>query len=236
MKAKKLECIDGEKLMDIRLEPVRYCIEGLLPQGVAMIGGVSKTDNLYRAKAMESVSSISVMILEVTAVTLMTAILAVSKLPSLPSLSLRESVIHNPALTQLQLRQAERPAVRQTQKAGQKPEPTFLITTEVTITANRKRNQTISIRLTPTEKKEITAKAKQAQMTLTDYLIECSRNTDIKVTDLSEVLVELKRIGNNINQIARKVNSKRFFFGNFNSVIEGQRKIYDAILNLTGDD
>ena len=71
---------------------------------------------------------------------------------------------------------------------------------------------------------------------LTDYLIECSRNTEIKVTDLSEVLMELKRIGNNINQIARKVNSKRFFFGNFNSVIEGQHKIYDAILNMTGDD
>ncbi len=73
-------------------------------------------------------------------------------------------------------------------------------------------------------------------MTLTDYLIECSRNTEIKVTNLSEVLVELKHIGNNINQIARKVNSKRFFFGNFNSFIEGQRKIYDAILSLTGGD
>ena len=44
-------------------------------------------------------------------------------------------------------------------------------------------------------------------MTLTDYLIECSRNTDITVTDLSEVLVELKRIGNNINQLARKYNA-----------------------------
>ena len=73
-------------------------------------------------------------------------------------------------------------------------------------------------------------------MTLTDYLIECSRNTEIKVTDLSEVLVELKRIGKNINQIARKVNSKRFFFSNINSVIEGQRKIYDAILSLTEGD
>ena len=76
----------------------------------------------------------------------------------------------------------------------------------------------------------------QAQMTLTDYLIECSRNTNITVTDLSEVLVELKRIGNNINQIARKINSKRFFFGNFDSVIEGQRKVYDAILRLKGED
>ena len=121
-------------------------------------------------------------------------------------------------------------------KPGRSPNPLFLITTEVTITANRKRNQTISIRLTPAEKKEITNKAKQAQMTLTDYLIECSRNTEIKVTDLSDVLVELKRIGNNINQIARKVNFKRFFFGKFDSVIEGQRKIYDAILSLTEGD
>jgi hypothetical protein len=73
-------------------------------------------------------------------------------------------------------------------------------------------------------------------MTLTDYLIECSRNTKITVTDLLKVLIELKRIGNNINQIARKINSKRFFFGKFDSVVEGQRKIYNAILSLTGDD
>jgi len=120
MKAKKLECIDGETLMDMRLEPVRYCIEGLLPQGVAMISGVTKTGNLCRAEATESVSSISVMILEVTAVTLRTAILAVSKLPSLPFLSsllLHEGVLHNHALTQLQLRQAERPAVRSVAKS-----------------------------------------------------------------------------------------------------------------------
>ena len=134
MKAKKLECIDGETLMDMRLEPVRYCIDGLLPQGVAMISGVPKTGNLCRAEATESVSSISVMNPEVTAVTLKTAKLAVSKLPSLPFLSSllsREGVIHNPALTQLQLRQAERPAVRRTHKSGQKPAPTLAIHTEV---------------------------------------------------------------------------------------------------------
>lgn len=102
--------------------------------------------------------------------------------------------------------------------------------------ANRKRNQTISIRLTTEEKEEIIAKAKQANMTLTDYLIECSRNTEITVTDLSEVLIELKRIGNNLNQIARKVNSRRFFFPKFDSVVKGQRIIYDAILSLTGGD
>ena len=120
MKAKKLECIDGETLMDMRLESIRYCVEGLLPQDVAMIGGVPKTGNLCRAEATESVSSISVMIPEVTAVTLRTAKLAVSKLPSPPFLSsllLREGVLHNHALTQLQLRQAERPAVRSVAKS-----------------------------------------------------------------------------------------------------------------------
>ena len=82
----------------------------------------------------------------------------------------------------------------------------------------------------------MTAKAKKAQMSLTDYLIACSRKTTIKVTDLSAILTELKRIGNNLNQIARKANSRRFFFAKFDSVIEGQRKIYDAILSLKDGD
>ena len=90
--------------------------------------------------------------------------------------------------------------------------------------------------MTAEEKKEIAAKAKQAQLSLTDYLIKCSRKTTIKVTDLSSILAELKRIGNNLNQIARKANSRRFFFVKFDSVIEGQRKIYDAILSMMGED
>ena len=135
MKAKKFECIDSETLMDVRLDPICYCIDGLLPQGVTMISGVPKTGNLRRAEATESVSSISVMIPEVTAVTLRTAKLAVSKLPSLPFLSSllsREGVIHNPALTQLQLRQAYclyiRPPLsgsRYTNSLGENPEPPF---------------------------------------------------------------------------------------------------------------
>ena len=90
--------------------------------------------------------------------------------------------------------------------------------------------------MTAEEKKEIVAKAKQAQMSLTDYLIDCSRKTTIKVTDMSTILVELKRIGNNLNQIARKANSRRFLFAKFDSVIEGQRKIYDAIISMMGED
>lgn len=43
MSKNKLAVIDGETLMDMRLAPVRYCIEGILPQGVAMISGAPKT-------------------------------------------------------------------------------------------------------------------------------------------------------------------------------------------------
>lgn len=42
MNEKELETIDGETLMDLRLPKTKFCIEGLLPQGVAMISGAPK--------------------------------------------------------------------------------------------------------------------------------------------------------------------------------------------------
>ena len=39
---KRLDIIDGETLIDMRLEPVKFCIENLLPQGIAMISGAPK--------------------------------------------------------------------------------------------------------------------------------------------------------------------------------------------------
>ena len=40
---KRLAIIDGETLMDTRLEPVKFCVETLLPQGIAILGGAPKT-------------------------------------------------------------------------------------------------------------------------------------------------------------------------------------------------
>ena len=39
---KKLDIIDAETLADMRLEPVQFCIENILPQGIAMISGAPK--------------------------------------------------------------------------------------------------------------------------------------------------------------------------------------------------
>ncbi len=98
---------------------------------------------------------------------------------------------------------------------------------------NRKRNQTLSIRLTQAEKSAICKKSKKAHLTLTEYILKSSLQTEIKVVDLQPLLVELKRIGNNLNQITKKINSGAFNSYNFSEMIAMQRKIYDAIIKLS---
>ena len=72
----------------------------------------------------------------------------------------------------------------------------------------RKRSSNLSIHVTPQEKNMIRRKAQQANMTMTDYIISAIQGNEIIVCDgLIPLFVELKRIGNNVNQIAYKVNS-----------------------------
>ena len=127
--------------------------------------------------------------------------------------------------------QAERPAVRQTHKVGRKPGPT--LTRRCVKIETRKRNQILSIRLTDSEKSAIYKKSKKAKLTLTEYILKSSLQSEIKVVDLQPLLVELKRIGNNLNQITRKINSGAFNSYNFSETIAMQRKIYDTIIKLS---
>lgn len=39
---KKLTVIDGETLMDMRINPITFCIDSLLPQGVSLLCGAPK--------------------------------------------------------------------------------------------------------------------------------------------------------------------------------------------------
>lgn len=94
----------------------------------------------------------------------------------------------------------------------------------------RNRNVTLSIRLTPKEKWEILSKARQANLPINKYIIACSDRLQIDCTDYRPVITELKRIGNNLNQIARRLNSGGALPHDFAEVVEGQRKIYDLIL------
>lgn len=105
------------------------------------------------------------------------------------------------------------------------------------ITENRRRDKTLTIRLTDTEKKKIIAKSRKAKMSATDFIIASTDNAVIKTSeDLRPVVSQLKRIGNNINQIAVKVNSGSVYSVNFDEVIDMQNKIYEKVFEIANAD
>lgn len=102
------------------------------------------------------------------------------------------------------------------------------------MTENRKRSETLTIRLTRAEKATLTAKAMRAKMSLTEYILAMSRGTEIVLPpDTAPIVLELKRIGNNLNQIAAKVNSGVTYVAGLKEVTENQNKVYDLLLKLT---
>ena len=99
---------------------------------------------------------------------------------------------------------------------------------------NRKRNQTLTIRVTAGEKDAITQKAAKARMSVTDYIVASSQLTQIHVAEDTRPLVtELKRIGSNLNQISMKINAGAFQSYNFQEVIDMQRDIYEELYRIS---
>ena len=117
---------------------------------------------------------------------------------------------------------------------GGSPDPLITMKMEVIMSENRKRNVTITIRVTAGEKDAIARKANKARMSLTDYIVASSVLTEIHVAeDTRPLLIELKRIGNNLNQISTKINAGVFQSYNFQEVIEMQRKIYGELYRIS---
>ena len=97
----------------------------------------------------------------------------------------------------------------------------------------RKRNKTITIRVTEDEWSAIMERVLRAGMNVTDYLVTAATNTQIYVAEDTKPLVtELKRIGNNLNQITAKINVGAFHSYNFQEVIELQRAIYEEVYRI----
>lgn len=102
------------------------------------------------------------------------------------------------------------------------------------MTENRKRNQTLTIRLTAAEKDAIVKNAAKARMSLTDYIVASSLLKEIHVAeDTRPLITELKRIGNNLNQITMKINAGAFQSYNFQKVIEMQKNIYEELYRIS---
>ena len=71
------------------------------------------------------------------------------------------------------------------------------------------KDKKINIRLTEKEKSIIELKAKKLNMTITKFIVSsCLKDKIVIVKGLDKVDTELRRIGNNINQLTRLANEK----------------------------
>ncbi len=69
----------------------------------------------------------------------------------------------------------------------------------------------IFIRVSPTEKKKIEEKAKQVNRTVAGYLLSLSESRRIiDTTKMASLIVEIRKIGVNINQIAAVANTQKY--------------------------
>lgn len=72
---------------------------------------------------------------------------------------------------------------------------------------NRKREKQIKFYVNEKEYEEIKKKVEKSKLNQQEYLIKSALNKKIIVVDgLKEILLELSREGNNLNQIAKKIN------------------------------
>ncbi len=98
---------------------------------------------------------------------------------------------------------------------------------------NRRRNITLTVRLTEEEKAHIVNMAKKANLSLTDYIVELSHLIPIVVPEnVKPLLIELRRIGNNINQIATRANMDIYQRENFEGIRNELKKINDNLFEI----
>ena len=118
------------------------------------------------------------------------------------------------------------------QKSGV-PEPPSIFTSEKGKTM-RKRNISIPIRVTEKELNTINKKAEKARLSRTDYLITCALGKEITlIEDLKPILADLRRIGNNLNQLTRLANMGKIQGVNLDECRSALEQTYVVIHSLS---
>jgi hypothetical protein len=96
-----------------------------------------------------------------------------------------------------------------------------------------KKNKIITIRVTEQEKEKLIRKSINAELSLSEYLIEQGLDKDIiRIEGLDEFITELRRIGNNINQLTHLANSGAIYTVDLSNTKIELGKIWSAINDL----
>ena len=97
----------------------------------------------------------------------------------------------------------------------------------------RKRNKSIPIRVTEDELKQIDKKAAKARLSRTDYLINCALGKEITlIEDIKPLLMEMRRIGNNLNQQTKLANMGKINAVNLKETLTALDRMYQVIHTL----
>ena len=76
-------------------------------------------------------------------------------------------------------------------------------------------------------------RSKVAKLSLSEYLIKQGLDKEIVIVDgLNEVVSELRRIGNNINQLTHLANSGRIYTVDLNEVKQKVENVWRKINNI----
>lgn len=105
---------------------------------------------------------------------------------------------------------------------------------EENILKKQAKTEIISTRVTPEQRKIIEEKAYSSYRTPSMYLRDCALDKKIIVIKgVDEVANELRKIGNNLNQIAREVNSGYLYEVNLTATREELKRIWQLLNSLT---
>ena len=97
----------------------------------------------------------------------------------------------------------------------------------------RKRNHVVPIRFSDHELSVIDANANRANMSRTEYLVSAGMDKPIVILDdLKPMLTELRRIGNNVNQLTRKANSGEVYVVGLNKINEQLGEVASGLYTI----
>ena len=100
----------------------------------------------------------------------------------------------------------------------------------------RRKTEIVTARMTPKVKAQLQQRARDTNMTLTDYLCICGLGREIvRVEGLDAVLSELKAQGRNLNQLTTLANMGRLKILRGDDLVDGYTRIYEQISQITSE-
>ena len=102
---------------------------------------------------------------------------------------------------------------------------------------SKNRTGRLQLRLSSEEKEAIAQKAADANMSIADYIVALSANQkiiDAKI--IAQLILEIRRIGVNVNQVAAVANYQKFANKEMLSKVnDGQNQIIDLLMKILSE-